>query len=31
MSGNQFADCMEDRQIGEAEELSLFRQNQENE
>ena len=29
MSGNQFADCMEDRQIGDAQKLSLFRQNNE--
>ena len=29
MSGNQFADCMEDRQIGDAQKLSLFQQNKE--
>ena len=29
MSGNQFADCMEDRQIGDAQKLSLFRQDNE--
>ena len=29
MSGNQFADCMEDRQIGQAEAMSLFRKDDE--
>ena len=29
MSGNQFVDCMEDRQIGQAEAMSLFRKDDE--
>ena len=29
MSGNQFADCMEDRPIGQAEAMSLFRKDDE--